>query len=454
MTPQKFKDETLRALVDTTEAIARRQPTVELFEDIHWADPTTLEVIDLLIHRVRNIPLLVVLTHRPEFSSRWSHYGHVTALTLTKLTRPQTAAMVSRLAGGKALPADLLDQILGKTDGVPLFVEELTRSILESGDLSDAGDRWEYAGRAGSLAIPLTLRDSLMARLDRFAPVKEIAQIGAAIGREFSYELIAAVAPHAKPALDQALAQLTQSGLAFQQGTPPDAVYTFKHALVQDAAYDSLLRRRRQELHGRIARVIEERWPHIEATEPELLAYHYTEAKQPEKAIPLWQQAGSLALGRLALAEAIAHLNKGLELVVALPPSAERDGKEVDLRVLLGTAWIGAQRLAGAGGLGQPASGAGAGARRFAATTPCCRYYSDSGANVLCRGTAARVASLGRADIGRCRGVPRPGSSDPRAPTAPCSPTFGSAIRSKPGSTRTKYSRSTAKSSTAIWCAS
>ena len=186
MTPQKFKDETLRALVDTMEAIARRQPTVELFEDIHWADPTTLEVIDLLIHRVRNIPLLVVLTHRPEFSSRWSHYGHVAALTLAKLTRSQGSAMVSRLAGGKALPADLLDQILGKTDGVPLFVEELTRSILESGDLREAGDRWEYAGRAGSLAIPLTLRDSLMARLDRFTPVKEIAQIGAAIGREFS----------------------------------------------------------------------------------------------------------------------------------------------------------------------------------------------------------------------------------------------------------------------------
>jgi predicted ATPase len=340
MTPQKFKDETLRALADTTEAVARLHPTVELFEDIHWADPTTLEVIDLLIHRVRNIPLLVVLTYRPEFSSRWSHHGHVAALALTKLTRPQTAAMVSRLAGGKALPADLVHQILGKTDGVPLFVEELTRSILESGDLRDAGDRWEYAGRAGSLAIPLTLRDSLMARLDRLTPVKEIAQIGAAIGREFSYELIAAVAPHSRPELDQALAQLTQSGLAFQQGTPPDAVYTFKHALVQDAAYDSLLKARRQELHGKIARVIEERWPQTEATEPELLAHHYTEAKLLPKAIPLWQKAGSLALGRMTLTEAIAHLNKGLELVAALPPSTERDGRELDLRTLLGTAWL------------------------------------------------------------------------------------------------------------------
>jgi predicted ATPase len=248
--------------------------------------------------------------------------------------------MVSRLAGGKALPADLLDQILDKTDGVPLFVEELTKSILESADLRDAGDRWEYAGRAGTLAIPLTLRDSLMARLDRFAPVKEIAQIGAAIGREFSWELIAAVAPHSRPELDQALAQLTASGLAFQHGAPPDAVYTFKHALVQDAAYDSLLKARRQGLHGKIATVIEERLPNTEATEPELLAHHYTEAKLLPKAIPLWQRAGSLALGRMALAEAIAHLNKGFELVAALPRSAERDGSELDLRSLSGTAWI------------------------------------------------------------------------------------------------------------------
>src|SRR5215471_13037711 len=160
MTPQKFKDETLRALVDTTEAIARRQPAVMLFEDLHWADPTTLEVMDLLIHRVRNLPLLIVLTHRPEFSSRWSHYGHVTALTLTKLTRPQCTAMVSRLCGGKALPSDLVEQILGKTDGVPLFVEEVTKSILESAALIEAGDRWEYAGHAGILVIPPTLRDS------------------------------------------------------------------------------------------------------------------------------------------------------------------------------------------------------------------------------------------------------------------------------------------------------
>jgi predicted ATPase len=295
--------------------------------------------LDLLIHRVGNIPLLIVLTHRPEFVSRWPHYGHLTTLTLSKLTRSQSSAMVARLAG-KALPADLLEQVLAKTDGVPLFVEELTKSILEAPDLRDAGDRWEYADRSGALAIPLTLRDSLMARLDRFAPVREVAQIGAAIGREFSYELIAAVAPHPRPELDQALTQLTASGLAFQQGVPPDAVYTFKHALVQDAAYDSLLRSRRQELHGKIATAIEEHWPQIEVIEPELLAHHYTEAKQPEKAIPLWRKAGGLVLKRMALTEAIAHLTKGLELVTVMAASAERDGSELDLRTLLGTAWM------------------------------------------------------------------------------------------------------------------
>ena len=257
MTPQKHKDETLRTLVDLTEAAARRQPSVMLFEDAHWADPTTLEVLDLLIDRVRTVPLLVVLTHRPEFQSRWSQQGHVGALNLSKLTRTQSAAMVSALAGGKALPAALLEQILTRTDGVPLFVEELTKSILELGELKEAGDHYEYGGSARTVTIPATLRDSLMARLDRFMPVKEIAQIGAAIGREFSYELIAAVAPMPQAQLDDALARLSESGLAFRRGTPPDAIYTFKHALVQDAAYNSLLKSRRQELHAKIARVIE-----------------------------------------------------------------------------------------------------------------------------------------------------------------------------------------------------
>ena len=297
-------------------------------------------MLDLLIDRVRTVPLLVVLTHRPEFQSRWSQQGHVGALNLSKLTRTQSAAMVSALAGGKALPAALLEQILTRTDGVPLFVEELTKSILESGELKEAGDHYEYAGSARAVTIPATLRDSLMARLDRFMPVKEIAQIGAAIGREFSYELIAAVAPMPQAQLDDSLARLSESGLAFRRGTPPDAIYTFKHALVQDAAYDSLLKSRRQELHGKIARVIEQRFPNIKTTEPEVLAHHLTAAGLAEAAIPLWQAAGELALKRMALTEAIAHLNRGLELVSTLPRSSQRDASELGLRSRLGTAWM------------------------------------------------------------------------------------------------------------------
>jgi class 3 adenylate cyclase/DNA-binding winged helix-turn-helix (wHTH) protein/tetratricopeptide (TPR) repeat protein len=339
MTLQKYKDETLRTLVDITEAAARQQPSVLLFEDAHWADPTTLEVLDLLIDRVKTVPLLVVLTHRPEFQSRWSGQGHVGALNLSKLTRAQSAAMVSALAGGKALPAPLLEQILTRTDGVPLFVEELTKSILESGELKQDGDLYEYGGSARAVTIPATLRDSLTARLDRFTPVKEIAQIGAAIGREFSYELIAAVAPMPLAQLDDALTKLSESGLAFRRGTPPDAIYSFKHALVLDAAYDSLLKSRRQELHGKIARAIEARFPNIKTTEPEVLARHLTEAGLAEAAIPLWQAAGDLASKRMALAEAISHLNRGLGLVATLPWSSQRDASELGLRIRLGPSW-------------------------------------------------------------------------------------------------------------------
>jgi len=258
---------------------------------------------------------------------------------MSKLTHAQSRSMVSRLAGSKALPAELVEQILAKTDGVPLFVEELTKSILESSELKEVADRYEYAGPTHSISIPITLRDSLTARLDRCIPVKEIAQIGAAIGREFSYELIAAVAPRAKAELDDALERLTASGLAFRRGTPPEASYTFKHALVQDAAYDSLLKTRRQELHRKIARVIEDRSRDVKTNEPEVLARHLTAAGLAEAAIPLWRAAGEMSLRRMALTEAISHLNKGLELIIALPGSAERDGHELALRIPLGMAW-------------------------------------------------------------------------------------------------------------------
>src|SRR6476620_560165 len=239
-----------------------------------------------------------------------------------------------------ARPGPLLEQSLTRTDGVPLFVEELTKAILESGELKDAGDHYEYAGSARAMTIPATLRDSLMARLDRFMPVREIAQIGAAIGREFSYELIEAVAPMPQAQLDDALARLCESGLTFRHGTPPDVIYTFKHALVQDAAYDSLLKRRRQELHAKIASVIEAKFPNIKATEPEVLAHHLAAAGLAEAAIPIWQAAGELALRRMALPEAISHLNQGLALIATLPRSSQRDTSELGLRIVLGTAWV------------------------------------------------------------------------------------------------------------------
>ncbi len=338
MTPQKFKDETLRTLVDLTEAAARKQPSVLLFEDLHWADPSMLEVLDLMIDRVKTIPLLIVLTHRPEFQNRWSDHGHVIGQNLSKLTRAQSAAMISRVAGGKTLPQDVLEQILTRTGGVPLFVEELTKSILESGELTNAGEHYEYVGKSHRVTIPATLRDSLMARLDRFTPVKEIAQVGAAIGREFSYELISAVAPMSKNLLDDALTQLTDSGLAFRRGTPPEAAYTFKHALVQDAAYDSLLKSRRQELHRKIASEIEVHFPQTKVNEPEVLAHHLSAAGGTAAAIPMWQEAGELALKRMALTESISNLSKGLESIAVLPESTERDASELALRIPLGTA--------------------------------------------------------------------------------------------------------------------
>jgi class 3 adenylate cyclase len=340
MTPHKHKDETLRTLVDLVEAAARRQACVMLCEDVHWADATTLEMLDLLIDRVKSLPLLIVLTHRPEFQNRcWTRHSHVSAINLGKLTRAQSRAMVLQLAGDKALPAGMVEEILTRTDGVPLFVEELTKSVLESEELDAAADRHDFLDRARNITIPTTLRDSLMARLDRNMPVKEIAQIGAAIGREFSYELIAALSPRPSAEIEDLLERLTASGLASRRGQLPEATYAFKHALVQEAAYDSLLRRRRQQLHTEIAMAIEERFPAIKTTEPEVLAHHYTRAGRFDAGAAYWLKAGQNALGRMALIEAIAHLEAGLGAIGSLPASPARDRLELQCRVLLSTAW-------------------------------------------------------------------------------------------------------------------
>jgi class 3 adenylate cyclase/predicted ATPase len=340
MTPQRFKEETLRTLVDLVEAVAAERPCLLLFEDAHWADPSSLEVLDLLVERIRDMPALLVLTHRPEFGNRWGNHNHVSVLNLSRLTRTQSGSMVRRIAKNKALPGNLLDVIVGKTDGIPLFVEELTRAVLESKQIEEREDRYESLSSLDSIAIPVTLKDSLMARLDRDRTVQEVAQVGSVIGREFSYDLIEAVAPRSRAELERALEQLTDAGLAFRRGTPPDATYVFKHALIQDAAYDSLLKSRRQELHAMIASAIQDKRPQVQQTKPEILAHHLTEAGRFEAAMPHWCKAGELAIGRLAFAEAICHLRKGLELIARLPPGRQRDEHELNLRSLLGMATL------------------------------------------------------------------------------------------------------------------
>ncbi|MBI1397847.1 MAG: AAA family ATPase [Betaproteobacteria bacterium] len=338
LTPQRQKEETLRTLVDLTEAAARRQPSVLLFEDVHWADPTTLETLDLLMDRVSGMPLLVVLTHRPEFESRWGKYGHVTSLNLTKLTRVQSRALIVGVLEGRTLPEELIDQIVAKTDGVPLFVEELTKSIVESGRLVLVGDRYEYEGSIEGLSLPETLRDSLMSRLDRHASAKEVAQIGAAIGREFSHELIAAVATTSPEVLEDSLVQLTEAGLVFRRGSPPGATYTFKHALIQDTAYESMLKSRRQGLHGRIAEALEETVAGIRETQPELLAHHLTAAGRHAEAIPYWQKAASNAFERVALQDTVAHSGRGLALLDAIEDAQARAKQELSFQLLTGHA--------------------------------------------------------------------------------------------------------------------
>ncbi len=338
LTPQRQKQLTLAALVEQLEGLAAAQPVLLTYEDMHWSDPTTQELLGLTIERLQHLPVLLLITFRPEFSLPWPSQPHVSALALSRLGRREGAVMVERVVRTKALPAEVAAQIVAKTDGVPLFVEELTKTVLESGLLRDAGDHYELAGPLPPLALPSTLHDSLLARLDRLAPVKEIAQIGAALGREFSHGLLAAVAGRPEAELQAALAQLVAAELVYRRGTAPDVVYSFKHALVQDAAYGTLLKSRRQHLHARIAQVMEENFPEIVETQPELLAQHYTGAGLTEQAIVYWEQAGERAIQGSANAEAIERLSKALELLATVPETPERMRRELALQTRLGPA--------------------------------------------------------------------------------------------------------------------
>ena len=343
MSPQRQKEDTIALLADLIAHQAQRSAVAVLFEDVHWADPTSVEVLTALVDRAAAVPLLVLMTYRPEFTPPWLSRTHVTLIALNRLSRAQGARVVLGVVGDKPLPAELVEQIVDKTDGVPLFLEELTKAVRESEMLVDMGDRYGVSGRSGKLTIPNTLRDSLMARLDRLIPVKEIAQIGAVIGREFSHELVRAVTSMREAQLDEALERLTESGLVFRRGAGAQASYLFKHALVQDAAYDSLLVSKRQALHEQIADAIEARMPEKARSEPELLAHHYTEAGCIEQALPYWQRAGELAQQRVALQEAIGYFQRGLALAHQLAPSHQVDVYRMQFHALLGMAWLAQQ---------------------------------------------------------------------------------------------------------------
>jgi class 3 adenylate cyclase/tetratricopeptide (TPR) repeat protein len=338
LSPTQQRRRMLAALLDQFEGLARRQPILLSFEDAHWADATSLELLNLTVERVRRLPVLALFTFRSEFEPPWVGLPNVSTLTLGRLQRNDVESMVAWVTGGRPLPTEVTEQIVVKTDGNPLFIEELTKAVLEAGILVEDAEGYRLDGPLPPLAIPETLQDSLMARLDRLAPAKEIAQIGAAIGREFSYSLLRELVGRDKTTLNDALAQLEQSELVFRRGKRPEAVYSFKHALVQDAAYESLLKSHRQVLHQRIAETLRDRFPTVSDTEPEIIAHHFTQAGLIDPAIDYWLKAGNLALSRSANIEAVKHLRQGMELMQFQTPSPQRLRKELDFYLALGPA--------------------------------------------------------------------------------------------------------------------
>jgi class 3 adenylate cyclase/predicted ATPase len=340
VSPQQKREMTLTALLNQLDGVAAQSPVLIVFEDAHWIDPTSLDLLDRTVVRAANLPVLLVITFRPELQPTWVGQPHVTTLPLSRVDRRDGAGIIAGVTKGKALPEAVATQILARTDGVPLFIEELTSTLLESGLLRETPDRYVLDGPLPPLAIPTTLQDSLVARLDRLASVKDVAQIGAVIGREFSHELIAAVAALTPRDLDAALDRLTASGLVSRRGTPPDATYAFKHALVKDAAYGTLLKSRRQQLHASIAKVLVERFPAMAEGLPEVVAHHLTEAGLASEAIGYWLKAGQLANDRSASMEAVSHLSKALELLRALPYDSDRDRIELTLHSTIGPALV------------------------------------------------------------------------------------------------------------------
>jgi predicted ATPase len=340
LSPQQQKQKTLHALLTILLRIAAQQPVLLVMEDLHWVDPSTMEFLGLLVDQGPTARILALLTFRPDFSPPWTGRAHLTQVTLPRLPRHQAVEMTGRVAHGKALPPEVVAQVVAKADGVPLFVEELTKMVLESGLLQEREERYALTGPLPPLAIPTTLHDSLMARLDRLASVKALAQLGATLGREFSYILLQAVSPWDEETLRRGLHQLVEAEFLYQRGLPPQAAYLFRHALIQEAAYQSLLKSTRQQYHQRIAQVLEARFPETVETQPELVAQHYTEAGLHGQAVTYWQTAGQRSIEHSAYVEAIAQLSKALELLQALPDTPERTRQELDLQTALGPVLI------------------------------------------------------------------------------------------------------------------
>jgi DNA-binding winged helix-turn-helix (wHTH) protein/predicted ATPase/class 3 adenylate cyclase len=340
LTPQRQKQQTLECLLAWLLAAATQRPVLFLVEDLHWSDPSTLELLTLLIDHGPTARLLTLLTGRPEFHPPWTPRTHVTHLTLGRLSRVQVEQMITQVTRATPLPSTVVAQITAKTDGVPLFVEELTAMVQESGLLREGDGKDERSGFCLPFAIPATLHGVLLARLDRLQPAKAIAQLGATIGRTFTYTLLQAIAPLDEASVQHGLRQLVEAELVYQHGVLPTATYTFKHALIQDAAYQSLLRSIRQQYHQRIAQVLEARFPATVETQPELVAQHYTAAGCHAQAVVYWQRAGQHASDRSAYLEAISHFTAGIELLTTLPATPEHTQQTLTLHLALGAALL------------------------------------------------------------------------------------------------------------------
>jgi class 3 adenylate cyclase len=339
LTPQQRRQRTLEALTAQMQALSRQNPVLMIIEDVHWTDPTSLEVFGRAVDRFRTLRVLLIVTFRPEFEPPWIGRPHVTALTLNRLGEREIAAMIDGVTGNKPLPANIRLDIVERTDGIPLFIEEMTKAVLEA-ESQGADEQTVAAVQSPVRAVPASLHASLMARLDRLGAAKEVAQVGAAIGREFSHALLSAVVRKPDADFGSALDRLIASGLLFRQGQPPHATYLFKHALVQDTAYGTLLRSQRQELHARIAKVLEQEFQETIGAQPETLAYHYSQAGLVDLAIEFWGRAGARSADRSAHYEAVGHFGCALDLVGKLPPSHQRDERELELTLALAVSLI------------------------------------------------------------------------------------------------------------------